>query len=489
MRIDYLLINGKRFQFDLGTTLIYSQKNSRGKTSLIRLVLYALGYPIPSTKGIDFSKLDLEIRIIQKNQKMVLRRHDTIISVEVGRNIRAYKLPEDFTEILASIFEIEDPKLVDNLLGLIYFDQDKGWTLLNRGIVIGKIRFKIETLLDGLSNTDAEKIQIEIDSKREERKVLLQIKTLLTLNMESDKNKDDISWSGIDEIQDQIRSIDMDINKKKFKIGKLDEIVKSNDRFYKLIDDMNILIRVDNKAIPVSKENILDFDFNQTVITSQIAREKRELSEFIVQKNRMTKDLNKQLSLFSDQDQIRRFNNAVEKINITQDSMESTLKENSKEINRLKSLQRESLGSINQVREIYNTIVKFSKILGVQDTIDKNEDFIFTRDLKRYSGAKLHLLVFAYRMAVLKVVQKQDNNIFPIIIDSPMAGEVDAENIKRMFKLLDQEFPNNQKIFASIYEYNRNWDAKIILDEGLMDSDYNPKKLSSEKNGIANNPD
>jgi len=489
MRIDYLLINGKRFQFDLGTTLIYSQKNSRGKTSLIRLVLYALGYPIPSTKGIDFSKLDLEIRIIQKNQKMVLRRHDTIISVEVGRNIRSYKLPEDFTEILASIFEIEDPKLVDNLLGLIYFDQDKGWTLLNRGIVIGKIRFKIETLLDGLSNTDAEKIQIEIDSKREERKVLLQIKTLLTLNMESDKNKDDISWSGIDEIQDQIRSIDMDINKKKFKIGKLDEIVKSNDRFYKLIDDMNILIRVDNKAIPVSKENILDFDFNQTVITSQIAREKRELSEFIVQKNRMTKDLNKQLSLFSDQDQIRRFNNAVEKINITQDSMESTLKENSKEINRLKSLQRESLGSINQVREIYNTIVKFSKILGVQDTIDKNEDFIFTRDLKRYSGAKLHLLVFAYRMAVLKVVQKQDNNIFPIIIDSPMAGEVDAENIKRMFKLLDQEFPNNQKIFASIYEYNRNWDAKIILDEGLMDSDYNPKKLSSEKNGIANNPD
>lgn len=469
MKIDYLLINDKKFQFDVGTTLIYSQKNSRGKTSLIRLILYALGYPIPSTKGIDFSKLNLEIGIIQRNQKMILKRHDKIINIEVSQNIRIYKLPEDFTEVLASIFETEDPKLSDNLLGLIYFDQDKGWTLLNRGIVIGKIRFNIEELLDGISNTDAEKIQIEMDSKKNERKVLLQIKTLLDLNMESKKNKDDINWSSIDEVQDRMRSIDMDISKKKLKINRLNEIIKSNDRFYKLIDDMNILIRVDNKAIPVSKENILDFDFNQTVIMAQIAREKKELSEFIVQKNKMSKDLNNQLSLFSDQDQIQRFNNAVEKINITQDSMESTLKENAKEINKLKSLQRDSLGSIQQVRKIYNTIVKFSKILGVQDTIDKDEDFIFTRDLKRYSGAKLHLLVFAYRMAVLKIVQNQDNKIFPIIVDSPMAGEVDAGNIQRMFKLLDQEFPDNQKIFASIYEYNRKWDAKIVLNERLMD--------------------
>jgi hypothetical protein len=481
MRIDYLLINDRKFQFDMGTNLVYSEKNSRGKTSLIRLILYSLGYAIPSTKGIEFPKLNLEIRIIQNNQKMILRRHDTIISIEVGRSIRTYKLPEDFTEVLAGIFEIEEPKLAENLLGLIYFDQDKGWTLLNRGIVIGKIRFKIETLLDGLSNTDAEKIQIEMDAKKDERKILLQIKTLLTLNMESKKNKDDISWSGIDEIQDQIRSIDMDINKKKFKISKLDKIIKSNDRFFKLIDEMNILVRVDNKVIPVSKKNILDFDFNQTVLTSQIARENRELSELIVQKNRMSKNLNEQLSLFSDQDQIQRFNNAIEKINITQNSMESTLKENSKEISRLKSLQRSSLGAINQVKKIYDTIVKFSKILGVQDTIDKGEDFIFTSDLKRYSGAKLHLLVFAYRMAVLKVVQNQDEKIFPIIVDSPMAGEVDVDNIKKMFKLLDQEFPNNQKIFASIYEYDRNWDTKIVLDNGLMNNNYSSEIVSSKK--------
>lgn len=36
----------------------------------------------------------------------------------------------------------------------MYVDQDKGWTLLNRGTVIGKIKFSIEELLAGLNGID-----------------------------------------------------------------------------------------------------------------------------------------------------------------------------------------------------------------------------------------------------------------------------------------------------------------------------------------------
>ena len=36
----------------------------------------------------------------------------------------------------------------------MYIDQDKGWSLLNRGTVIGKIKFSIEELLSGLNNID-----------------------------------------------------------------------------------------------------------------------------------------------------------------------------------------------------------------------------------------------------------------------------------------------------------------------------------------------
>ena len=36
----------------------------------------------------------------------------------------------------------------------MYVDQDKGWTLLNRGTVIGKKKFSIEELLAGLNGID-----------------------------------------------------------------------------------------------------------------------------------------------------------------------------------------------------------------------------------------------------------------------------------------------------------------------------------------------
>ena len=41
--------------------LIYSDENSRGKTTLLRMLLFALGYNIPPTKKISFSKYVFEL--------------------------------------------------------------------------------------------------------------------------------------------------------------------------------------------------------------------------------------------------------------------------------------------------------------------------------------------------------------------------------------------------------------------------------------------
>ena len=45
------------------------------------------------------------------------------------------------------------PSLIDNLLGAIYIDQEKGWTLLNRGKAIAGVHFNINELpknIDGI---------------------------------------------------------------------------------------------------------------------------------------------------------------------------------------------------------------------------------------------------------------------------------------------------------------------------------------------------
>ena len=46
-----------------GVNLIFSQKNSRGKTTLVRLMLYALGYSVPSTKKIKFANCNNKLNI------------------------------------------------------------------------------------------------------------------------------------------------------------------------------------------------------------------------------------------------------------------------------------------------------------------------------------------------------------------------------------------------------------------------------------------
>ena len=48
--------------------------------------------------------------------------------------------------------------MLSNILGAFYFDQEKGWTLLNRGVVIGSIHFNIDELVRGIGEKDCSKL-------------------------------------------------------------------------------------------------------------------------------------------------------------------------------------------------------------------------------------------------------------------------------------------------------------------------------------------
>ena len=56
----------KKFIFDK-STLIYSDKNSKGKTTLLRFILYSIGYNIPSTKKINFNNFTTELLLSNNN--------------------------------------------------------------------------------------------------------------------------------------------------------------------------------------------------------------------------------------------------------------------------------------------------------------------------------------------------------------------------------------------------------------------------------------
>ena len=134
--------------------------NSTGKSTYCRLIFYALGYTIPSTEGINFDRVDTTAYIENNGQKYIVRRSFKVLVVEStdGSWSKTYTLPDEHISFISYIFGVDNLRIAGNLLGLMYIDQEKGWTLLNRGKVIGNNRFSIDELVSALKNMGLRKI-------------------------------------------------------------------------------------------------------------------------------------------------------------------------------------------------------------------------------------------------------------------------------------------------------------------------------------------
>lgn len=184
MRFLNLLLNydGKTKNIKLfDKTLIYSKENSVGKSTFLRLMFYSLGYPIPGTYGLKFKKINTEILFERDGEKYIVKRNDNYIEIYKGlRFIHSCTLTGHDDSWFTYIWGIDSIRVLKNILGAIYMDQDKGWTLLNRGKVIGNIRFNVRDLLIGLSKkgNDFENELVRLD---EEQKLLNKTRQLQEL--------------------------------------------------------------------------------------------------------------------------------------------------------------------------------------------------------------------------------------------------------------------------------------------------------------------
>lgn len=146
----------RTFDFIDGVNLIFSKENSKGKTTLLRLMLYSLGYNIPNTRKIKFERCEVVSTIFVDNVgEIVLSRYSNdFIEATIADEKKTYILPDQLHDLHKIIFKTENADVLNNILGAIYADQEKGWTLLNRGTAIGSIKFNIEELIRGLSGCD-----------------------------------------------------------------------------------------------------------------------------------------------------------------------------------------------------------------------------------------------------------------------------------------------------------------------------------------------
>lgn len=142
--------------FEPGFNLIFSEKNSTGKTTLMRCILYGLGYAVPGTKKFNIEACSIKVVLKKDDGTLVTLNRNTSDSIELidGDIQYSYALPVQVKELHEKIYGTDNEDIINNLLGAIYADQEKGWTLLNRGKAIAGIHFNIDELIRGLSGRD-----------------------------------------------------------------------------------------------------------------------------------------------------------------------------------------------------------------------------------------------------------------------------------------------------------------------------------------------
>ena len=465
----------RNISFGTNANLIFSEKNSCGKTTLVRFILYALGYSIPSTKKIKFEKCFVKIQIILDNDKSIFltRENTSTISWTCDNEETIYVLPEQSDELHSKIFNTNSEEILNNLLGSFYFDQEKGWTLLNRGVVIGSIHFNIDELVRGISGKDCSEL---ISKEKRLAADLAKYKQMFSIAQYRDSISEDslIDDTYQEKINVELEQLKMKQTSIKREIARINQSIAGNKKFQEFVADMKLLIRTDEgQFISVTKDNIVGLNDAIDLLVTKKKMLSFELAEIVSKMEKIQREQEKengQLSFFESDSVAAAFDKRIVSIPMNQLVIKKEIEKIEKELKSVREeIARISRSDNTVVSSLYQTIVKYATELGIGDAESITKKYLFTSNLKELTGAVLHKTVFAFKMAYIVELEKHLKIKLPIILDSPRGKEVDQENIELMMNILKRDFKENQIVIASIYRYSFPEIHEIKLEKNLLD--------------------
>ena len=462
--------------FESGFNLIFSKKNSTGKTTLMRCILYGLGYAVPGTKKFNIETCNIKVVIEKDDGTLLMLNRNTSDSIELieGDAQNSYALPVQVKELHKKIYGTDNEDIINNLLGAIYADQEKGWTLLNRGKAIAGVHFNIDELIRGLSGRNCANILLRKKKVEENIKKYKQILNIAAYRESIASASGSLTLDSYNRERllklDQFRA-ERDALKKEIK--RLDENIKNNKKTIELIDDMKLVIRLDSgEEIGVTRDMIVgaadSIDLLQAKKKLLIPRLERILKEIETLELEI-KEEEEQLSLFPTESLADVFDRKMTAVDISSIDVKRVISALEKERKALGNQISQFTNDSNDVTQsMIKTVQKYMGELGDSEAEKMSWRYLFTSNLKELSGAVLHKTVFSFRLAYIIEIEKALGIKLPILLDSPKGKEVDDINIGKMMQILQRDFPDNQIIIASIYHYVPN-EHVILLEGQLLD--------------------
>ena len=459
--------------YELGNvTVITSRHNKAGKTTLLRCLLYAIGYPIPSMRGFDFSEVEFQISIItdEGTNIQLSRLGSTIEFFRAGSNEGVkYSLPASQNDLHKVLFGIENELLLNNLLGTFYFDQEKGWTLLNRGKVIGSIHFSIEEFLLGLIDRpiaeERRRLAVIKDEIQKYKYMLNVAQYQLALSASGDAVAFD---TPAEEITREILRLRNKRKPLENEVRRLKAAIKGNEEFRRYIDSMRLRVQVPNgEPIPVTAKTIVGFSDTREYLQAKLSNAQERIANIDNQIFELKGRQSKTESLVTVQTSIQRFAEELSRVLIDVPAVERILASLSKQKKQLEDYIRNIL--IHErivIDSLSKSIISYLSEFGIDAQFGKD---IFTHDLKSFSGTIFHLQVFAFTISYAKLVRERTGRALPLIIDSPSGREVEKDTVNKMLTILRRDFMDHQIIIATIYNPMLPSQTTIELVNGVVD--------------------
>lgn len=469
----------KTFNLSCGVNLIFSKANSKGKTTLLRFILYSLGYNIPNTRKIRFDRCEVTTALdCEKKGEIVLSRFslDHIVAAIDGVKT-TYVLPDQLNVLHSIIFCTSNSDILNNMLGAFYADQEKGWTLLNRGTAIGSIHFNIEELIRGLSGIDCSGLI------RKEAQLTRELSKYRQMFSVAKYRESVIKESGALAFNDY--SIESDAAEAQLlmrqkalqaELRRIDKTLSDNKHFRRFIAEMKLMVEGPNgETIYVTEDNIIGLediiDFliaKRKMVSSDLFSVNRQL--MLLQKEQENEE--QQLAFFESENLIEIFDKKIASVPINVAAIEKEISRLEKTIKALRQeISKKTKSDSRVIGSLYENMVKYATELGVGNSKSIASSYLFTSNLKELSGAVLHKTVFAFRLAYIIEIEKTLGIKLPIILDSPSGKEVDNANVQLMVNILKRDFSSNQIIIASIYQYNFEISNIIEIRNRLIEND------------------
>lgn len=468
----------RRINFSEGVNLVYSDANTRGKTTLLRILLYACGFDVPNMKGISFADIQYQIEgINDKNDKFSFSRN-------ISENGYACRFTtKDFDKeyvqdqgerlpLKQYLFGHISDAILENLLGVFYLDQEKGWNLLNRGKVIGNIRIGIEELLCGLNNVSLDEIKGKIAKVTEDLQQYQKLFSFASFSHEVKEEMGDIQYSSVVKKLLHSRALaDVQLKQLKDERHHLQDLIKGNLTIKDMIDNLRLVVRLPNgDEFPISHENIVGFDDNISYLESRA----RMLSNKIADVSKERESISDEISIYNneydDGDLLKEYKARIIKLGLSQLDIQAAMESLKAKLSEYRKELREQ--SHNEwANAASRWVIHYLELMKAKHNYSYSSNPILTASLSPFSGAELSKRVLAFRFALIKCINEAFGLNLPIIIDSPYAKEIDGDNFTSMLQVLHNDFSEHQIIIASIHDEGM-FDkfTKIKLYDGVFDS-------------------